>query len=140
MKDEGRAFPRITFYFDGTLMRFDKRLDQAQTEAQAALRTALVAAIKTAPDFVLFLLWDSHAVVAEEHQGFLRRAASLDLHCSPWRCVFEGVIEQVCKDLAHARWIHAGFAWFEQVRVDSNSLFFSHLGIKIHDFPDKRSQ
>jgi len=44
---------------------FHHGFDQAQAEAQAALRTAFIAAIKAPPDFMLLLDGDANAGVAK---------------------------------------------------------------------------
>jgi hypothetical protein len=49
-------------------MRFDDRLDQTQSQTEAALRATLIAAIQAGPDARLFIRGNSHAVVAELHQ------------------------------------------------------------------------
>src|SRR5436305_7365458 len=61
-------------------MRLDNRFDQAQTEAETPLRTALVPAIKPGPNFVLLFKRNTDARIAEHGDGFVRFALNGDIH------------------------------------------------------------
>src|SRR4026207_1091140 len=60
---ELRSFPGPALHTDMALVRLDDGFDEAQAEAKAPLRAALVAAVKARPNPVLLLLGDADAGV-----------------------------------------------------------------------------
>src|ERR1051326_6823044 len=67
--DKLRALVRLAVDFDGAAVSFDDGFDQAQTEAEAALGSAFVAAVEPGPDFILLFGRNSYATVAEGNRG-----------------------------------------------------------------------
>src|SRR5882672_8243879 len=90
--DELRAFIRLTRNRDLAAVRFHHGFDQAQAEAEAALRTALVATIEARPNLFVFLRGDAHAGVAEERHGLTRFIAHTDGHTPILGRVLDGVV------------------------------------------------
>src|SRR5205809_3323690 len=115
-------------------MRLDNRFDQAQAEAETPLRTALVPAIKPGPNFVLLFKRNTDARIAENRDGFVRFALNGDIHATTRGSIFDGIVEQVRKDLAHSRAVHRDFAWRWEIGLNGDLFFLRHILIKLYDF------
>src|SRR5438876_10409164 len=63
--DEFGAFTHFAGDLHPPTMRFDEGFDQTQSQTEAALGTAFVAAVEAIPDLALFLRGNPHACVAE---------------------------------------------------------------------------
>ena len=68
---ELRAFARLAGYGDFSAVGFNDGFHEAEAEAEAALGTAFIAAIKPSPDFVLLVHGDADACVTEAGDGLV---------------------------------------------------------------------
>src|SRR5205814_1505969 len=98
-----RALLDLAQHADFSAVSLDDRLDQAEAQAQATLRTALVSAIQTGPDFVLLLMRNADAGVAENRNCFVVFALDFYGDAASFGRVFDRIIQKVGKDLAHPR-------------------------------------
>src|SRR5438046_1699367 len=68
--DEFRALVRLAMNLDGPAMSFDDGFHKTQSQPKTSLRPALIAAIKAAPDFLLFVGGDADARIVKTHFRF----------------------------------------------------------------------
>jgi len=85
---EDRAAGEMVGHRHPVAMSLDPRLDDAETEPEAALRAAVVAAIETPPGSSLFLRRNAGAATAEVHAQTFTSLHGNDEPCSarPGRC------------------------------------------------------
>jgi hypothetical protein len=82
MDGELGALAGLARHFDAAMVGFDEGFDEAEAQTQAALGTALVAAIEAVPNLALFIGRKSHAGVAESDGDFAVVALRLDFHAA----------------------------------------------------------
>src|SRR5687768_10682117 len=97
-----RATAGLAGGLDRAAVGFDVGLDQAEAEAQAALGTAGVGSIKTFPDPGQVFGGDAGARIDERDTGRVHVTRRADANGPLRRRVFDGVVEEIGKDLAQA--------------------------------------
>ena len=104
------------------------------------LRTALVAAIEPGPNLFLLNFGNADAGVAKgdyQLSGFLTAG---DGDAAAGRRVFDGVVQQVREDLAHADTVRAHFAMRGQLHAHGDLLFLGHVFVKFHGLADELAE
>src|SRR5262245_23173605 len=83
-------------------MRLNHGFDQTQSQAQSPLGAALVCAIKPVPYARNFLRRDADAGIFDRDYRLAFCLATVNGYAAPLWCVFDGVVEQIGENLAHA--------------------------------------
>lgn len=125
---------------DPAAMGFDDGLDEAESEAEAALGTAFVTAIEAVPDTVVLGLGDADPVVADADEGAIGSGFGGEADGATDGGVLEGVVEKVGEDLADAVGIDGGRAGIGKFGSDLDLFFFGDEFVEFDDFPEELAE
>src|SRR5262245_33537369 len=133
MDDKFGTLAQTALDLDTALVRFDKGLHEAEPEAKAALRSALVSAVEAFPDFVHFVIRYAYACVAEVNENLAVRPMGIDFNPATRIGILEGIIKQVGEDLTDPSAINIRFAGVLEMCGKDDFLLFSDITVKINN-------